>query len=99
MTNKKAYITCKRQKYSVQFKEQALERAKKDGVVKAAKDLGIAAAMIYSWRKRRSQTDIPFENQKLQASELASLRREVARLSEECAFLKKAAAYFAKEPR
>ena len=87
-----------RKKYSAQFKEQALERAKKDGVAKAAKDLGIPDAMIYSWRKRREQTDIPFENQKLQAAEVARLRRDVARLSEECAFLKKAAAYFAKEP-
>ena|ERR1700722_1407120 len=99
MANKKLNVTCKRQKYSEQFKEQALERAKRDGVPKAAKDLGIAAAMIYSWKKRRAQTGIPFENQKLQDSEVASLRREVARLSEECAFLKKAAAYFAKEPR
>jgi transposase-like protein len=29
------------QKYSPQFKDQALERAAKDGVPKAAKDLGI----------------------------------------------------------
>jgi transposase len=97
MTNKKSNIT--RQKYSAQFKEQALERSKKDGVPKVAKDLGIAAAIIYSWKKKQEQTGIPFEDQRLQAAEMARLKREVARLSEECAFLKKAAAYFAKEPK
>ncbi|MCQ8181091.1 hypothetical protein NP603_08225 [Methylomonas sp. SURF-1] len=38
----------KRNKHTPQFKEQALERAKQDGVPKAAKDLGIAQAMLYS---------------------------------------------------
>lgn len=92
MTNNKLNVTNRRKKYSAQFKEQALERAKRDGVPKAAEDLGIADGMIYSWRKRHEQTGIPFENQKLQSAEVASLRREVTRLSEECAFLKKAAA-------
>ena len=38
----------KRQQYSPQFREQALERAKQDGVPKAAKDLGITQGMLYS---------------------------------------------------
>lgn len=38
----------KRNKYTSQFKEQALERAKQDGVSKAAKDLGIGQAMLYN---------------------------------------------------
>ena len=33
----------KRNKYSPQFKEQALERAKQDGAPKAAKNLGLRA--------------------------------------------------------
>ena len=37
----------------------------------------------------KKQTGIPFEDQKLQAAEMAKLNREVTRLSEECAFLKK----------
>ena len=39
------------------------------------------------------------EAQRLQQSELARLRRELARVEEENAFLKKAAAYFAKQPK
>jgi len=89
----------KRNKYSPQFKEQALERAGKDGVPKAAKDLGLAPAMLYSWQAKARQTGQPFEEQKLQQAEMARLKRENARLAEEVAFLKKAAAYFAKEPR
>ena len=89
----------KRNKYSPPFKEQALERAKQDGVPKAAKDLGLAPAMLYSWQAKARQTGQPFEEQKLQQAEVARLKRENARLAEEVAFLKKAAAYFAKEPR
>ncbi len=89
----------KRNKYTSQFKEQALERAKQGGVPKAAKDLGIAQAMLYSWQAKSRQTGQPFEEQKLQQAEIAQLKRENARLEEEVAFLKKAAAYFAKQPR
>ncbi len=77
-----------RNKYSPQFKEQALEHAKQDGVPKAAKDLGLAPAMLYSWQAKARQTGIPFEEQKLQQAEIARLKRENARLAEEVAFLK-----------
>jgi len=45
----------KNQKYSPQFKDQALERAEKVGVPQAAKDLGIAEPLLYSWRSKRKQ--------------------------------------------
>ena len=88
-----------RNKYTAQFKEQALERADRDGILKVAKDLGLAESMLYNWRAKRRQTGQPFEDQKLQQAELARLKRENARLGEEVAFLKKAAAYFAKLPK
>lgn len=88
-----------RKKYSSQFKEQALERAKRDGVARVAKDLGIAESIIYNWRKQLEKTGIPFEDQKIQSAELARLKRENARLSDENAFLKKVAAYFTKESK
>jgi transposase len=102
MTYKKSNITqskIERKKYSPQFKEQALERAKKDGVAKVAKDLGLAESVIYNWRKQLEKTGIPFEDQKIQDAELARLKREVSRLSDENAFLKKVAAYFTKESK
>ena len=88
-----------RKKYSPQFKDQTLERAEKDGIPQVAKDLGLAEALLYSWRAQRKRGGNSLENQKLQQAELARLKRENTRLSEENAFLKKAAAYFAKESK
>jgi len=99
MKNKKESTTSVvRNKYTAQFKEQALDRAERDGISKVAQDLGVAESMLYSWRSKRRQTGQPFEEQKLQQAELARLKRENARLEDEVAFLKKAAAYFAKCP-
>lgn len=88
-----------RQQYTAQFKDQALERAARDGVPQVAKDLGITESMLYSWRAKQKQCGSSLENQKLQQAELAKLKRENMRLAEENEFLKKAAAYFAKETK
>jgi transposase len=98
-TQKESNTPVVRNKYTAQFKEQALERADRDGIPKVAQDLSLAESMMYSWRAKRRQTGQPFEDQKLQQAELARLKRENARLEEEVAFLKKAAAYFAKIPK
>jgi|688.fasta_scaffold1236297_1 transposase len=89
-------IGTKRKKYSPQFKDQALELASKEGVAQAAKDLGLKESQLYSWRASQRKYGTPLEEQKSQEAQLASLKREVNRLEEENAFLKKAAAYFAK---
>ncbi len=101
MKSKKEEVTTRtvRSKYTASFKEQALEWADKDGIPKVAQDLGLAEGTLYAWRAKRRQTGQPFEDQKLQQAELARLKRENARLEEEVAFLKKAAAYFAKLPK
>lgn len=88
-----------RQKYSPQFKDQALERAEKEGVPQTAKDLGLSESMLYSWRAKRTQSGQPLEIQKLQQAEMARLKRENARLAEENSFLKKVATYFTKESK
>jgi transposase len=95
-TQKESTTPVVRNKYTAQFKEQALDRADRDGVPKVAQDLGLAESMLYSWRSKRRQTGQPFEEQKLQQAEVARLKRENTRLEEEVIFLKKAAAYFAK---
>jgi transposase len=88
-----------RQKYSPQFKDQALERAAKDVVARVAKDLGVKDSLIYYWRKQKSLSGTSIENQKLQQAEMARLKRENDRLEEENAFLKKVATYFTKESK
>lgn len=99
MSDNNTGTTVIRKKYSPQFKDQALERAAKDGIPQVAKDLGIKESMLYSWRAQQKQGGDSIENQKLQQAEVSRLKREVARLAEENAFLKKAAAYFAKESK
>lgn len=88
-----------RQKYSPQFKDQALERAEKEGVPQTAKDLGLAESMLYSWRAKKNQSGQSLENLKIQQAEMARLRRENTRLAEENSFLKKVATYFTKESK
>jgi len=98
-TKKPKEATQKRNQYSPQFKEQALEAAGRQGVPTVAADLGIAEGLLYSWRTKRQQTGRSFEEQKLQQAELAQLKRDIERLRQENEFLKKAAAYFAKQPK
>ena len=93
-TNKRELI---RKQYSPQFKDQAIARAEKYGVPQAAKELGLAEAMLYTWRAKSKLGGNCLEEQKLQGAELSRLKRENARLTEENAFLKKVATYFTKE--
>lgn len=97
MNKKDTIIASPRKKYSPQFKDQAVERAVKDGVPQVAKDLGIPESMLYYWRSQKNKGGDTIENQKLQQAETARLKREVQRLQEENAFLKKVATYFTKE--
>ena len=88
-----------RRKFTPEFKDQVLSRAEKDGIATVAADLGIKESMIYSWRSKRKSGGTTLENQKIQQAEMNRLRREVDRLTMECDFLKKAAAYFAKDSK
>jgi transposase len=88
-----------RKRFSEEFKQQALLRAAKDGVAAAARDLGLQPAQLYAWRGKAQQRGQDAEVQQVLQAEHARLKRELARLEEENAFLKKAAAYFAKQPK
>lgn len=99
MNNKLTTKQLIRKKYSTQFKDQALDRALKDGIPLVAKDLGLAEATLYSWRAKKNQGGDTLENQKIQSAELARLKRENTRLEEENSFLKKVATYFTKESK
>lgn len=99
MNNENTKSKQPRKKFSPEFKDQVLLRAEKDGVAQVAKDLGIHESMIYSWRSKKKLGGTSLENQKVQQMEMARLRRENERLTMECDFLKKAAAYFAKDSK
>lgn len=62
MNNKDLEQKITRKKYSPQFKDQALERADKDGISQVAKDLGLAEALLYSWQAQRQRCGSSLEN-------------------------------------
>lgn len=40
-------------RYSPEFKKQALERADKEGIATVARALGLKESRLYSWRQKR----------------------------------------------
>lgn len=88
-----------RKQYSPEFKDRVLECAEKEGVPKIAKEFELPPALVYSWRSQRKRGGSSLEYQKSQTAELSKLKRENQRLTQELDFLKKAAAYFAKESK
>lgn len=99
MTTKPKTKKTSRQRYSPEFKQQALRRAEQEGVAATAKDLGLGPTQVYAWRAQARRHGQNSEEQRLQQAELARLTRELAQREEELAFLKKAAAYFAREAK
>ena len=95
----------KRQGYSEEFRREAVRRAEQPGNSNAsvATELGISAQQIYNWRRQFNRlTDKQFSTlkgvqfQTHDSDEVKALKRQLADVKEENAFLKKAAAYFAK---
>ena len=103
MKTKKPTEKTTRKRYSDEFKDQALKRAERDGVALVAQDLGIAETQIYAWRRKRQMEGTVTETRRLKGAWVARLKgawvarlkRDMVRLEEENAFLKKASAYFA----
>jgi transposase len=93
-----------RRSYTETFKEEAVRLVRESGqpVTHVARDLGIADHLLYRWRAEQQQAEERGRTrQSLQGeqAELAQLRRENAVLKQERDFLKRAAAFFAKESR
>ncbi len=93
-----------RRRYTDEFKAEAvrLVRDAARPVAEVARDLGIADHLLYRWRAEQQQAEHQgHTRQSLRAEqeELARLRRENATLKQERDFLKRAAAFFAKESR
>lgn len=93
-----------RRKHSAEFKREAVRLAKQEGVAQAqvARELGIHVSLLRKWAEQ-------FETGRWdgtgdgtlksgQTQELEKLRRELNRVKTERDILKKALAYFAKEP-
>lgn len=94
----------KRVRFSREFKLEAirlLESGKKSAV-ELALELGIRRNQIYKWKEQLAGKGAaafagPGRRPASQDSEVARLKRELAKVTEERDILKKAAAYFARE--
>ena len=92
-------------KFSPEFKREAVRLAEQsDGpVTQVARELGVRVNQIYKWRQQiKEKQDDAFPGSGRRATEedeLIKLRREVERLRMENEILKKAKAYFAREPK
>jgi transposase len=87
-------------RYTPEFKDEAVRQVIQRGysVKEVAERLGVSTHSLYKWiRAARPQTE---EADKLAAAEreMRALKAELRRTQEERDILKKAAAYFAKEP-
>ena len=104
MKSEDSMITKTRRSYTEAFKEEAVRLVRESGhpVAQVARDLGTADHLLYRWRAEQQQAEGRGQTrQSLRGEqvELARLRRENALLKQERDFLKRAAAFFAKESR
>jgi transposase len=91
-----------RRRFTPEFKRQAVEllKAAQRPAAEIARELGIPRNRLYKWQKEVAAHGGAFPGSGRQAepvAELARLKRELARVTEERDILKKAAAYFARE--
>jgi len=89
-----------KQEYTAEFKEVAVKRVKDGLTVGAvAKELGLNEQTLRNWVKVAQAGKLNGAGVKpvTPQMELSRLRAENMRLKQECAILKKAAAYFAKD--
>jgi transposase len=91
-------------RYPPEFKREAIRLAEvgDKSASQVARELGLRVNQIWKWKQeleREATTGGPVKRGRPADDEVARLRREVARLEEENAILKKAAIYFAREPK
>jgi transposase-like protein len=93
----------RRNRYSAEFKREALKRANEEGVtdVLVAEELEINARQLRRWReaaKRDGEEAFPGQGN-ARDKETMLLKRKLAKVEQERDFLKDAAAYFARESK
>ena len=92
----------KTNRYSAEFKDEAVKLAHKKGASKAARDLGVSDSTIYKWiseakvqQPNTHQATTTVDNNHVLLEENKRLRKELARVKEEREILKKATSFFA----
>ena len=91
-----------RRRYTEEFKKETVRLVRESAhpVAQVARDLGIPENMLYRWRAQHRQAEAHGTTrvaQRAEAEELTRVKRELARVTQERDFLKRAAAFFARE--
>ena len=92
-----------RRQYAAEFKAGAVELAESVGITEAARRLDIPETSLFNWVKLKRDgkpivaSSAAMENE--DQAELSRLRKEIAQLKMDNEILRKATAYFAKQPR
>jgi transposase-like protein len=96
-------MTERRRKFSPQFRAEAVQMVIETGkpIAQVARDLGIGDGTlgnwVNAWKREHPEPDQPISP--VERARVKELEDEVARLRMENEFLKKAAAFFAREHR
>ena len=93
-----------RRRYTEEYKREAVRLVRESAhpVAQVARDLGIPDNVLYRWRVQHQQAKAhgtTRATQRAEAEELTRVKRELARVTQERDFLKRAAAFFARESR
>lgn len=91
-----------RRRYTDEFKSEAVRLTRESGKTTAqvARDLGISDNVLYRWANEEREAEVRGTTRqavRAEAEELTRLRRENETLRKERDFLRRAAAFFAKE--
>lgn len=91
-----------RRQYSDEYKSEAVRLANDSGkpITRVARDLGVNANVLHRWMREEHEAKASGKTRvgvKAEQEEIGRLRRELARVTQERDFLRRAAAFFAKE--
>lgn len=94
----------RRRRYTEEFKREAVRLVRESArpVAQVARELGISDNVLYRWRSAHQQAEAHGTThgaRRDERDELATLKRENLILRQERDFLRRAAAFFAKESR
>jgi transposase len=87
-------------RYAREFKDEAVRQVTQRGypVAEVAERLGVSTHSLYKWVREARPATVEADKLAAAQREMQSLRAELRRTQEERDILKKAAAYFAREP-
>ena len=86
-----------RRKYSQEYRQEALELAKKLGISEASRKLDISLSNLQRWKSQKNAPVEKFQDIVKLQSEVRRLKKELAEEKAIVEMLKKATAFFSKE--